>query len=137
MKKIMKPGRNYFIVNIDEPYAEELYEVIKKGQIAKNEWPEGDISFAEWKAITFGMTDRKIVYAAVNRDGSIHVGKRHAQIIRDMVAEGHDKPIRQTEQGFIDNRGEFWSRRIAKSIAIEAGQISEEHVGVLLSEDLW
>lgn len=54
MLKEIKPGRKYLIVNIDEPYAEEMYEILKKGQMKKGEWPEGDISFAEWKRQTFG-----------------------------------------------------------------------------------
>lgn len=29
MRKTMKPGRKYFIINIDEPYAEEVFEVLK------------------------------------------------------------------------------------------------------------
>jgi len=49
----MKPGRRYFIINIDEPYAEEIYKVLKKGQTKKGEWPEGDISFEEWKKLTW------------------------------------------------------------------------------------
>jgi hypothetical protein len=44
----MQPGNRYFIINIDEPYAEEIYEVLRRGQIVKGEWPEGDISFEEW-----------------------------------------------------------------------------------------
>jgi hypothetical protein len=54
MRKEFKPGHRYFIVNIDEPYAREIFEVLKRGQIAKNEWPEGDISFEEWQVQTFG-----------------------------------------------------------------------------------
>ena len=53
MRKIIKPGRRYFIINIDEPYAEEIYKVLKRGQMKKKEWPEGDISFEEWKEITW------------------------------------------------------------------------------------
>jgi len=53
MKKWMKPGNKYFIINIDEPYAEKIYQVLKEGQIAKGEWPEGDISFEEWVKETF------------------------------------------------------------------------------------
>ena len=53
MRKKMKPGRRYFIINIDEPYAEEIYQVLKRGQMAKGEWPEGDITFEEWKQQTF------------------------------------------------------------------------------------
>lgn len=53
MLKPMKPGRNYMIINIDEPYAEQVYEILKAGQMAKGEWPEGDITFEEWKKLTF------------------------------------------------------------------------------------
>lgn len=55
MKKFMKPGRRYFIINIDEPYAPEIYETLKRGQMEKgpNYWPEGDISFGEWIKQTF------------------------------------------------------------------------------------
>jgi hypothetical protein len=53
MSKEAKPGRNYFVVNIDEPYAEKIYDVLKKGQMAKGKWPEGDISFEEWKKKKF------------------------------------------------------------------------------------
>lgn len=45
--------RRYFVINIDEPYAEEIFEVFKRGQIAKGEWPEGDVTFEEWKALTW------------------------------------------------------------------------------------
>lgn len=48
MRKEMKENQRYFIINIKEPYAKAIYEVLKAGQIAKNEWPEGDISFEEW-----------------------------------------------------------------------------------------
>ena len=53
MRKTMKPGRRYFIINIDEPYAEDIYKVLKKGQMKKGQWPEGDISFKEWVKITW------------------------------------------------------------------------------------
>ena len=53
MHKEMKENQRYFIINIKEPYAKAIYEVLKAGQIAKNEWPEGDISFEEWIAQTW------------------------------------------------------------------------------------
>ena len=59
MLKEMKPGREYFIINIDEPYAEDLYEILKKGQMEKGEWPEGDISFEQWKLLTFHHNKRR------------------------------------------------------------------------------
>jgi len=58
MRKGMKPGRRYFIINIDEPYAEEIYEALKRGQMEKGEWPEGDIGFHEWVLETFEIKDR-------------------------------------------------------------------------------
>jgi hypothetical protein len=53
MSKQLKPGRYYLITNIDEPYAADVYEVIKHGQMQKeaggeNAWPEGDIPFADF-----------------------------------------------------------------------------------------
>lgn len=57
MRKQIKPGRRYFIINLDEPYAPEIYEVLRRGQIAKGEWPEGDISFKEWEDQTFADDD--------------------------------------------------------------------------------
>lgn len=57
MLKNLKPGNRYIIVNIDEPYAEEIYEILKKGQEDKEDWPEGDISFKEWLEETFGVED--------------------------------------------------------------------------------
>lgn len=55
MLKPIKTGREYMFINIDEPYAEEIYEILKRGQMAKGEWPEGDISFEEWQEQTFGV----------------------------------------------------------------------------------
>lgn len=48
MKKVMKEGRKYLFVNIDEPYAKAIFEVMKAGEIAKGKWVEGGISFKEW-----------------------------------------------------------------------------------------
>jgi hypothetical protein len=54
LRKEPKPGRRYFIINIDEPYAREIYEILKRSQMAKGDWPEGDIDFEEWQRQTFG-----------------------------------------------------------------------------------
>jgi hypothetical protein len=53
MHKIMKPGRKYFVINTDEPYASDVYAILKNGQLAKGAWPEGDITFEEWMARTW------------------------------------------------------------------------------------
>jgi len=55
MRKEIKPGRQYFIINMDEPYAAVIYAVLKSGQQAKGQWPEGDIGFDEWKRLTFSQ----------------------------------------------------------------------------------
>jgi len=52
MLKEMKPGNVYFIINTDESYAKKIYEVLKREQIKKGEWPEGDISFEDWLEVT-------------------------------------------------------------------------------------
>jgi len=49
----MKEGREYFIINIDEQYAPEIYKILKRGQMVKGDWPEGDITFEQWKLIAF------------------------------------------------------------------------------------
>lgn len=59
MLKTIKPGRKYFIINLDEPYAEKIFQVLKEGQMEKGEWPEGDISFKEWKEQTFKQLDEE------------------------------------------------------------------------------
>lgn len=67
MLKVMKPGRRYFIINLDEPYAKVIYEVLKYGQMVKDKWPEGDISFEEWKELTF--TEHKRVLEEMIKEG--------------------------------------------------------------------
>jgi len=66
MKKELKRFREYFIINIDEPYAQEIFDVLKRGQMAKGEWPEGDISFEEWQEQTFGDDRREDEREAAN-----------------------------------------------------------------------
>ena len=58
MRKEIKEGRCYFIINTDEPYAEAVYAVLKCGQQMKKEWPEGNVSFDEWHRQTFGRAPR-------------------------------------------------------------------------------
>lgn len=72
MLKLMKPGREYIIINIDEPYARDVFEILMRGQMAKGpeHWPEGDISFEDWQEQTFGELRRERKRDASNyRDG--------------------------------------------------------------------
>lgn len=82
----------------------------------------------------------RIVAAAVKRDGVVFTGVRHGFVIKSMVDVGFltdmNKPVLGHEQGFIDSRGNYWSREDAWQVAYEAGQISKDH-GTLYSEDLW
>lgn len=56
MLKQLKPGRLYFVINIDEPYAEKIFEVLKEEQTKLEQWPEGpNITFKEWVFDTFGQ----------------------------------------------------------------------------------
>lgn len=61
MLKAIKPGRRYILCNLDEPYARDVFEVIKRGQMAKGTeaWPEGDIGFEEWVRLTWPDVSRK------------------------------------------------------------------------------
>ena len=59
MLKQMKPGRRYFIINLDEPYAPEIYEILKRGETVKGTWSEGDITFSEWIRRTFSVAEEK------------------------------------------------------------------------------
>lgn len=79
-----------------------------------------------------------ITDAAIKRDGKIYTGRRHCEIIEDMVLN-HDCeiPIKVDEQGFIDDKGEFYSRFKALQLAKRSGQIPLEFNKKLLSEDLW
>ena len=82
---------------------------------------------------------KTIVRAAIIRDGKIYEGRRHYDIIKDMVYNhGCKPPIRQNEQGFVDNDGNFVNRIEAATIALENGQVEKLTAPPLLySEDLY
>lgn len=81
---------------------------------------------------------KKIIAAAIHRDNKIISAKRHADCIRIAVEQNWEIPIRQEEQGFIDNDNIFYNRIDAIKIAKEAKQISKSfNKSFLLSEDLW
>ena len=61
MLKQIKPGRLYFVINIDEPYARKVFEVLKEEQTKLGQWPEGEISFEEWVEDTFGDDGLKAI----------------------------------------------------------------------------
>ena len=79
-----------------------------------------------------------ITAAAIKRDDKIYTGRRHCEIIADMVHNhGCETPIRGDEQGFVDDAGEFHTRFKARQLAKRSGQIDWKFKGTLLSEMLW
>lgn len=80
----------------------------------------------------------KIVAAAIMRNGEIVTGKRHSDCIHEVVARGWARPIKQMEQGFVDENGKYYDRYEANKLAIESGQLDPSKAdGPLISEDLW
>lgn len=64
MLKQLKADNLYFVIKISEPYAEKIFEVLKTGQIEKEDWPEGNIDFREWILQTFGQDGLNYLEAA-------------------------------------------------------------------------
>jgi len=68
----------------------------------------------------------------------IYTGRRHYSIMKMMVEEPNmPKPIKNEWQGFINDKGEFLTRKNALIEAKECNQIDKTFVGVLTSENLW
>lgn len=56
MLKQLKANNLYFVINIDESYAEKIFQVLKEEQTKLDKWPEGpNITFKEWVFETFGQ----------------------------------------------------------------------------------
>lgn len=76
-----------------------------------------------------------IVQAAIKKDGIIYVGRRHHNILGAAKPFGY---LKDGEQGFVTDAGEFVDRIEAAKIALECGQIAK--LGwppYLYSEDLY
>lgn len=83
----------------------------------------------------------KIVKSAVWVGQLICIGNRHGGIIWELAKCGlanGNKPIKQDQQGFIDQDGEYLDREEAYKRAVECGQIKDDSgVKKLLSEMVW
>lgn len=84
-----------------------------------------------------------IAFAAIKYDGKIYTGKRHAEIMQDIIrdrAGDEDVDVRvkitQDMQGFVDTDGNFLNRWQSGAVAFMAGQTKTRKLH-LLSEDLW
>lgn len=85
---------------------------------------------------------RWVVCAAIRKDGAIITGARHFdQIMRDQInRSGGRTAWLNSEQGFIDQRGNFLTRKEAHAIATENEQIRRRCGGdaeTLFSENLY
>lgn len=84
----------------------------------------------------------RIVCAAIkNAQGSVICSARHFDgLMRAQIAIHSEDGWQQAEQGFVDQRGGFWTRKEAYLIAKAAGQIFRRVGGddkCLYSENLY
>lgn len=77
--------------------------------------------------------------SAIQRNGKVITGERHWMCIHKAIKEHNwDKPVRQEEQGFIDEKGKYYTRKRALYYAKNIGQIPMNFKKTeLISEDLW
>lgn len=66
----------------------------------------------------------RIRSAAILQDGVIYIGRRHNEIISEIVTSTGISPV-TGEQGFVTENGEFVNRKRAARIAYESGQVKE------------
>ena len=88
------------------------------------------------------LPDEGYIVAAAIKQGnmicSVPRPGRHHDVIREMAKAGIPIPI-VGEQGFLTSEGRFVGRKVAKNIALLAGQILSEQGNLtqLFSEDVW
>jgi hypothetical protein len=83
--------------------------------------------------------------AAIQRksDGRIWTGRRHGNVIHQIISDGHAETIKHSEfiQGFITDDGKFVDRHEAFKIAVECKQLLNPKnpwaSPTLMSEDLY
>ena len=88
---------------------------------------------------------RERIVCAANRlkDGTLILGVRHLDfLMRDtaMIAQITDDELSESEEGFINQRGEFLTRKQAWIVAFNANQIVRRvggDEGILYSENLY
>ena len=83
-----------------------------------------------------------IMKSAIKKDNVIHIGLRHSDIIRNAAENGVS--LKNAEQGFVNEAGEFLTRKEALIEAYYEGQITKElylerlnGIQELFSEDIW
>jgi len=78
-----------------------------------------------------------IVASAIRYKGVIFTGVRHCEIIQDIkrLIPNYEKKL--SEQGFIDDRNNYYDRGRAKKVVMDCGQKYNPISTTLTSEDLW
>ena len=78
-----------------------------------------------------------LVKAAIKQNGVVYTGRRHNEIIFNMVRAGI--VLTEAVQGFLTSEDRFLTRNEALKVAIAAGQVRRENIkgGTLTSENLW
>ena len=56
-----KSSQAYIAVGIDHPLIENIYAILKRGEMDKGDWQKGDISFEQWN-------NPKVEYLIINFD---------------------------------------------------------------------
>ncbi len=81
----------------------------------------------------------KIVASAIRYNGIVYTGRRHHNIIYEMVTKYLiRKPTIDNEQGFVDEKGNYLTRLEGAHLALTSGQIEKlSWPPNLYSEDLW
>ena len=80
-----------------------------------------------------------IVQAAVRFEGQIYTGRRHVDVLRNMITVHRIRTaVREGEQGFVNDNNEFLTRTEAAKEALACGQIDKLPIGgELISDQLW
>lgn len=96
---------------------------------------------ADWKP-DYTVTPRRVVCAAMWKDGRLITGPRHYDRAMRKQMEAAEGLLwwRGCEQGFVDQFGIFMTREQAWEVAMEQGQIHRETgapPGKLYSENLY
>lgn len=124
-------------VNYSRDAAYDLfYDIIEQYDKIKKE----EEFMSDWKP-DYSVTPQVIVCAAIHKDGRIITGARHFDgLMRGQIlaSEGFDF-WRSADQGFVDQFGQFLTRKEAWKIAKEMNQIKKDVSieGTLYSENLY
>ena len=97
------------------------------------------VSMSMGRRLWCQLEPERITDAAMMYKGKMFTGRRHYEIIRDIVNECKVKRAKG-EQGFVTDKGRFVDRSEALKIAISSGQVEEGKTinrRHLFSEDLW